>query len=228
MCWLEGGRYGCRCVKTYKSLHAIMESGFMATRMVLIRHGDTGYPTGTFVGTTDVGLAEGAAEKARRLGEKLRGENINALYTSSMKRARETGKSIGNALGINPSERLSGLNEIDFGRWEMKWWEDVKRENPRDFLKRKQDIWRYSGHGVESWGKVRDRAMPVIEDLLTRHEGETFAIVSHGVTIRIIHAVLLGLSEEEVNSMRYPFLVTLFFKKDGDKIELEKVWCEDE
>ena len=63
-----------------------------------------------------------------------------------------------------------------------------------------------------------------IEMLLKRHEGETFAVISHGVTIRIIYAVLTGLSAEEVSSKNYEFLCSLFFKKAGDKIELEKAW----
>ena len=138
----------------------------MTTRMILIRHGYTGYPNGTFVGKTDIGLADGAAEKARKLGERLRSEDVGTLYTSSLKRAKGTGQAIGESLGLKPAKSFPELNEIDFGECEMKWWEDFRKENPEDFAKRKANIWTYNEHGMESWEQVRKRALPVIRELI--------------------------------------------------------------
>jgi broad specificity phosphatase PhoE len=192
--------------------------------MILIRHGYTGYPNGTFVGRSDVPLARDSVKEAEVFGERLRHEGVERLYTSCMKRAIETGEAIGRALGLGISGRLKGINEIDFGDWEMSWWEDFRKENPDDYRKRKADPWSFDKYGMESWGQVRDRAMPVIRELLERNEGKTIAVVCHGVTMRIIYSVLAGLTAEQVNGKAYPFLCALFFKKHGDKIELEKAW----
>ena len=52
-------------MKGYKHLQATMERDSMTTRMALIRHGDTGKPWGTLVGSTDIDLKDGAVESAK-------------------------------------------------------------------------------------------------------------------------------------------------------------------
>jgi len=195
----------------------------MSTRMIFIRHGDTGNPWGVFVGSTDADLVEGALEKARELGEKLKPEGIKAIYTSRLRRAWKTAEAVGEVLVIKPV-RMKGLNELDFGKWEMKWKGDVKRDYPDLWKARKGDIWGFRGHGGESYAQVRDRAMPIIEGLFRKHEGETFAVVAHGSLMKIIYSVLREISIEEIAGKQYNPLCALFFKKDGDKIVLEKSW----
>jgi alpha-ribazole phosphatase len=195
----------------------------MATGMVFIRHGDTGNPWGVFVGSTDADLVEGALEKARELGERLRPEGIRAIYTSRLQRAWKTADAIGEVLGVRPV-RMKELNEVDFGKWEMKWKGDVEEESPGILDKRKVDIWNYAGHGGESYAQARDRAMPVIRKLFRKHEGETFAVVAHGSLMKIVYSTLMGIPVEGIFRNMYEPLYTIFFKRHGDRIEVEKSW----
>jgi broad specificity phosphatase PhoE len=195
----------------------------MATRIILIRHGDPGYRN-TFAGRTDVPLADGATEEARRLGEKLKAEGVDAVYSSRLKRAAETGKAIGDSLGLAVSRRFRELNELDFGKWEMMTFDDVEREYPGEREKRKGDMWNYNTYGGESLSRVRERVMPVIRELIRKHEEETFVVVAHGIVMRVIYSELVGTAVEELFRRKMEFLSSIFFKKDGDKIEVEKTW----
>jgi broad specificity phosphatase PhoE len=197
--------------------------GFMSTRMIFIRHGDTGHRWGVFVGSTDAGLAEGALEKARKLGERLKPEGVRAIYTSQMQRAWKTAEAIGEVLGIRPV-RLRELNEVDFGEWEMRWKGDVEKKSPGVLEERRGNIWDYAEHGGESYGQGRERAMPAIMDLFRRHEGETFAVVAHGSLMKIVYSALTGTDMEGIVRKRLEPLSAMFFKRDGDKIEVERSW----
>ena len=195
----------------------------MPTRMIFIRHADTGNRWGVFVGRTDAGLADGALDKARELGRRLRPERVKALYTSRLQRAWRTAEAIGEVLGIKPV-RIGELNEVDFGNWEMKWKGDIEEESPGVMAERRKDIWDYSGHGGESYRQARDRAVPVIMDLFRRHEGKAFAVVAHGSLMKIVYSALTGAELRDVAGTEYEPLSAMFFKKDGDKIVLERSW----
>jgi alpha-ribazole phosphatase len=193
----------------------------MATRMIFIRHGDTGNPWGVFVGSTDADLVEGTLEKAKELGEGLMPEGVRAIYTSRLQRAWKTAETIGKVLGIRPV-RMKELNEVDFGEWEMKWFKDIKRDYPSIWKMRERDYLNFNFPGGESVIKARDRAMPVIRELFRKHEGEAFAVVAHGSLIKIAYSTLTGMPIEEIAGKQYNPLCALFFKKDGDKIVLER------
>ena len=45
------------------------------------------------------------------------------------------------------------------------------------------------------------RAWPAIEEILRKHEGESVAVVSHGVTIRCLLAKMLGITPGDPNSL---------------------------
>ena len=63
----------------------------MSTRIFLIRHGATVLTAeDRFAGATDVELSEEGREQARRLGERLRTENVSAVYASPLGRTVET------------------------------------------------------------------------------------------------------------------------------------------
>jgi broad specificity phosphatase PhoE len=158
----------------------------MATRMIYVRHGDTGYPSEVFVGSSDVDLVEGGPDKARRVGERLKPEGIKAIYTSQLMRAWKTAEAIGDVLGIKPV-RLKELNEVDFGEWELKSKSEVEGEHP---------------------GLLDNR--------------ETFAVVLHGALLHIIYSILMKVPFEKTYNLKHPFLCTFYFKKEVDKIELEK------
>ncbi len=195
----------------------------METRMALVRHGDAGYPWGTLVGSTDAELAEGALEKAGKVGKRLKAEGLSALYSSALKRAWKTAEAIGKETGLE-NERIRELNEISFGRLEGKFKGKIMETWPTFEEEFRKDPWGFRFPGGETFTEVRERTLPVVEELFRRHEGKAFCVVAHGDVNLILLSALTGMPVMEAMDRGLPNLATLFFKKNRDKIALEKSW----
>ena len=88
-------------------------------RVLLARHGQTDWnAAGKIQGVSDVPLNERGREQAAALaGRVLDAGAISAVYTSPLKRARETAEIIGRRLGLEPVP-VGALTELNFGDWE--------------------------------------------------------------------------------------------------------------
>ena len=61
--------------------------------LLIVRHGETEWNAeGRIQGHTDIGLSTRGAEQARSLAERLAGLQIDAAYSSDLKRTSETAK----------------------------------------------------------------------------------------------------------------------------------------
>lgn len=88
-----------------------------SNEVLLVRHGETDdNAAARFQGRLDTQLNDRGREQSRALAQRLRGESLRALYTSPLRRARETAQIIGDELGLEAivDERLS---EVDTGDW---------------------------------------------------------------------------------------------------------------
>ena len=88
-------------------------------RVLLARHGQTDWnAAGKIQGVSDVPLNErGRAQAAALAGRVLDAGAISAVYTSPLKRPRETAEIIGRRLGLVPVP-VAALPELHFGDWE--------------------------------------------------------------------------------------------------------------
>ncbi|MCE0721945.1 histidine phosphatase family protein [Legionella resiliens] len=92
----------------------------MTTRLLVARHGNTFAPGDVVrrVGTTDLPLVDSGLNQGRMLGIYLKKNNLipDILFTSQLKRAKQTAEEAQSAMGINlPIETLAIFNEIDYG-----------------------------------------------------------------------------------------------------------------
>lgn len=149
-------------------------------RLVVIRHGntdsnvqhllDTGHPGAPL---NETGLAQAAA-----LAQRLAGEPIEAVFTSDLTRAMQTGQPLADLLGV-PLHPMAGLREIFAGEHDMspEWnpYVDVLiswGSDPTSALP-----------GMENAHDFLGRWEPAIDDIATRGH-ECVAIVSHGAALR--------------------------------------------
>src|SRR5580704_10197336 len=105
------------------------------TKILLTRHGHVeGIHPERFRGREPLDLtARGradAAAVARRIADG--GWRPSKIYTSPMGRCAETSAAIAEACGIT-AEVCNDLNDIDYGAWQFKTFEDVKMDNPALF-----------------------------------------------------------------------------------------------
>ena len=165
----------------------------MATRVYLIRHGETTLSAeDRFSGGTDIDLSETGRWQASCLAKRLSDDKIVAFYCSPMRRTVETASIIAKPYGMVPFPR-DGLREIHHGRWETMQRREVEELYPEEYSAWNEDPFTFAPQGGESGLMVMARALPVIREIVTSHAGQTVAIVSHKATIRLILSSLLGI-----------------------------------
>ncbi len=127
--------------------------------VLLIRHGETEYNIiGRFCGYTDISLNTKGKDQASRLATMLKEEKIDRVYSSDLKRCRETGEGIE---PVNPKVYSQNLREMNFGDWEGLKYEEIRAKYPGE-LERWEDDWiDYDVPGGESF---RVMALRVIDE----------------------------------------------------------------
>jgi broad specificity phosphatase PhoE len=99
-------------------------------RLILIRHGETNWTSrGKFQGITDIGLNEKGRRQCRLLALSLRGQRIDAVYSSDLKRAVETAREIASYHGL-PVWTDFDLREMNYGVLEGLTSVELKEKYP--------------------------------------------------------------------------------------------------
>jgi len=163
----------------------------MTTRLILVRHGETDWNLeGRYQGQADPHLNERGREQAKLLAERLRGERIEAIYSSDLSRAYETAKIIGEASG-QEVKALPSLREVDTGVWTGLTFEEVERRSPEHLQEWLADPLRVKRLEGESYLELFERTKAAIRGIVETHPNETVLVVGHGGNIKCI--VLDGL-----------------------------------
>ena len=162
------------------------------TRIYLVRHGATQLTAeDRFSGTTG-DLSEVGRAQIARLGERLRGERIQALYASPLSRALDSARILGAAIGLEP-ELQDGLREIDHGHWERLTHAEVSQRYGDEYAEWQRDPFGATPSGGESGASVLARAGAAMQDILSRSAGQRVVVVSHKATIRLLICEWLGI-----------------------------------
>ena len=162
------------------------------TRVYLARHGATQRTAeDRFSGADGVALSDEGRRQAVRLGERLRGEGITAVYASGYARALDTARLAAGPCGLAPTP-CDGLREISHGHWEGLARAEVEARFPAEYAAWEADPFTVAPAGGESGVAVLARALPVLRDIVARHAGERVLVVSHKATIRLLVSSLLG------------------------------------
>lgn len=164
----------------------------MITRVYIARHGATQLSAeDRFAGATDVLLSDEGRMQARRLGDRLSSETLAAVYASPMRRTVETAELVA-ASQSAAVQKVAAFREIDHGRWEGRTRAEVEREYADEYARWEHDPYSFAPAGGETGLQVTARALPALLELVERHLGERFLIVSHKATIRLLLSSLLG------------------------------------
>ena len=161
-------------------------------RILLIRHGRQNSP----LCNVNVPLAEEGRRQAELLGERLKNENVDAIWSSDLIRAVETADIINQYLKVSREIR-SDLKEISFGDMEG-LSDEMIADKYEDFLRARSKMEKDMAYpGGESAADVVARALPVIKEI-SEHDYDTVAVVTHGGVIRSLTAHFLGMDLAKV------------------------------
>lgn len=166
------------------------------TTLRLVRHGRTEGAVDVLAGRSSaVGLSAEGRRQAERVADWLRRrlgpEGLAAVYTSPVRRARETAQPIAGAFGLD-AVPADGLTEIDFGRWEGRSFDDL--EGDADWSRWNRFRAGARAPGGETMAEFQARSAAEILRIRERHPAEEVVVVSHAAVLRALACHFLGLS----------------------------------
>ena len=166
--------------------------------IITIQHTQSIHHTNGMVGSwTDWDLSELGREQAKRIGEKMakefQGWNF-VMYSSDLKRAKQTAEIVGNHLGLEPI-LANELRERNLGKCvgkSVQWLSEniecqEKTIDDRMFsdAESRRDEW--------------NRLSPFFKKIMESKD-ENIIIVSHGDLLSVFNTMFLGLEIETLNS----------------------------
>jgi len=162
-------------------------------RIILVRHGETDWnKREVFRGQIDVLLNQNGLNQAQAVGNALKGQKLNAIYSSPLSRAVQTANEIAkfHNLDVNLED---GYLDLNYGQWQGVSHEEVKTRYPELY-----DKWHEQPHllrfpGGESLNDVRERAINALERIIFIHPGDTIIVVAHRVVNKVLLCSVLDL-----------------------------------
>jgi alpha-ribazole phosphatase len=164
--------------------------------LMLVRHGETEWNAQRrYQGQSDVPLSDLGKRQAERVAERLSGREIDAVYTSDLKRASETAQIIAEKSGL---EVISDprLRELKFGVLEGLTFDEAQVQHP-EMIAAWLDDFNRPPEGAETIELFNARVISLLNDLKGKHDEQVVLLVGHGGSLSEILRVVLGLSREK-------------------------------
>lgn len=158
-----------------------------ATRILAVRHGETTWNRDTRIqGHTDIDLNEHGRWQAARLANALREDAVAAIYSSDLKRARDTAQAVADMHQL-PVHAHIGLRERAFGRFEGHTWDELALRYPAETLAWRKRMPDFAPPGGETLVQLRERVVATVVELAQRHVGEQILLVAHGGVLDVLY-----------------------------------------
>lgn len=172
-----------------------------ATELILVRHGqqEIDHATATVLDMVDPPLSARGRIQARLVGERFRAQKIDAVYASTLQRARDTGEQIAGHHDLAPI--------IDHELREIEIFRDAPPDRTpldvfgrdrlvgiRNRMTREQtwDVYPLS----ESSFEFRKRVCNSIEAILAANRGKRIVVACHGGVINTYIGSLIGIDHD--------------------------------
>ncbi|MBN1189249.1 MAG: histidine phosphatase family protein [Dehalococcoidales bacterium] len=161
------------------------------SRLLLVRHGETEMNSALrYWGRTDVNLGPAGLQQAQCLAQRLESCKIGCIYSSSMKRAMLTARTISGPHSLEVTG-CDELREIDFGDIEGLDYSQVKSRFPHVAR-----MWagcdpELAYPGGESLEHLDGRICGFMQKLAAHAPDETVLIVAHAAVLRSLICLLM-------------------------------------
>lgn len=167
-----------------------------ATDLLLIRHGESAparadAPPPFVDGQADPDLDPRGRDEARRVADRLAGEEVSAIYVSPLRRTAQTARPLAERLNVAPLVEPR-LREVHLGDWEgVTFRQRLAEGDPiarRMFTEQRWDVI----PGAESQEALLKRIRDAVEDIAARHPDQRVALFSHGGVIGMLAHLVTG------------------------------------
>lgn len=194
------------------------------TYLVLVRHGETiWHAENRYAGISDIVLTDKGRRQANELAGWARTARLDAVWASSLSRARVTAQPSADSSGL-PLVVDERLRELDFGVAEGLTTGEMNERFPRvldDF--RRDPVANHFPEGEEP-AIAADRFVGALRDVTARHPTGRVLVVAHTTVIRLALCQLIGVPLSEYRRL-FPFVrncgLTEIRIRDGEVAVME-------
>lgn len=162
-------------------------------KLYLVRHCQTEWNRNHRIqGNSDVGLNEEGKRQADALAQWFKQLKIDSIYSSPLRRARETAERIAEGFSI-PVITVQGLKELNHGELEGEPSTEVWSRHGELLQKWIEDPLSVKLPGGESVADLRDRAWSAVTEIAEQNGNSTVVAVGHHFTNLVIISMAIGL-----------------------------------
>ncbi len=177
-------------------------------QVILVRHGETDWNRERRIqgGNSDTLLNGNGREQAERLGLRLKSEKVQAIYSSPLKRARDTAQEIARYHGLEVHTDAA-LKELDAGSLEGVTLAELGRRLDELLTLPGSDAAQAAAAEVrratgESLADLQQRAWDAIQRIVSQHSEGVVVVVSHYFVILTVICAVLDLPLTQVRRLR--------------------------
>jgi phosphoserine phosphatase len=196
-------------------------------KIFIIRHGESiANALGKHQGQRiDTSLSEKGIEQAKKIARRLKEEKIDIIYSSDLKRAKETAEEINrfHKKELRLDKRLREYDLGDFTDTKNAWTEF---NDYREIEAKKQGIEKYkvSPPNGESDLDHIERVKEFLEELI-QTKWKNLAIVAHGVTNKIFFGLINHCSKSEMYKLKQNNCCLNEIEFDDKEWKVNKINC---
>jgi len=176
-----------------------------ALRLYIARHGETDWNLEhRLQGWTDRPLNETGRRQAVELADALKGIHLDAIYSSTLSRSRETARTVaGSTMTV---KSLDGLRERNYGHYQG------GSDTAPEYLQRSND-WTDRLDDGESLNQLLARSRDGLAQIRREHPTGNVLIVAHRITNQMLLRALLDITPEQ----------TVKIVQDNDEVYLVEI-----
>jgi len=167
--------------------------------------------TGLCIGQTDIPLSEEGRASLNDLIQVVRATSPDLIISSDLRRCRDLAEAAGFQLGC-PVRLDARWREIDFGIWENRSWDEIRRADEAGVERWSLDFRHESSPGGESFQDLLKRVAAAVEDL---PRDRTAMVITHAGCLRALACFLKIISPERMFDWEVPYGALFALDLDG-------------
>ena len=194
--------------------------------LTLMRHPHIDFATQRCLGQTDVDLSFEGRSSLKSLASEACRLCPDRVVSSDLKRCRLLAEEIASRLRIRPVFDPI-WREIDFGLWENRTWEAIRREETETFEQWVADFVTTTPPGGESFLQLHKRILSAI-DAISRtgvpKRVPAVLVVTHAGVMRAAHAAFAGLPLSQAFDYKIPYGGMFHVRRYGNVSAIESTY----
>ena len=194
--------------------------------LTLMRHPHIDFATQRCLGQTDVDLSFEGRSSLKSLASEACRLCPDRVVSSDLKRCRLLAEEIAARLRTRPVFDPI-WREIDFGFWENRTWEAIRREETEAFAEWVADFVTTAPPGGESFWQLQKRILSAI-DAISRigapKRVPALLVVTHAGVMRAAHAAFAGLPLSQAFDYKVPYGAMFHVRRYGNVSAIESTY----